>query len=54
MDDTRNLNDLQNGDDELSTSSIINSRQLGNKSIFLSDNTGAEKNWQEQYQQSEN
>ena len=39
MNDARNLNDLKKGE-ELSTSKIIDLRQLENEFIFLSDTTG--------------
>ncbi len=51
-DDGRKLNDLKRGD-EMSASKIIYSRQLGNESIFLSDNTHDHINLQGQHQGSE-
>ena len=53
MDDARNLKDLKKGE-ELSKSKIIDSRQLENDSIFLSDTTGDDLNHQGQHQGSEN
>ena len=50
--DARNLNDLKKGE-ELSKSKIINSRQLENESILLSDTTGDDLNQHGQHQESE-
>ena len=47
--DARNLNDLKKGE-ELSKSKIIDSRQLENESIFLSDTTGDDHNQDGQHQ----
>ena len=51
--DGRNLNDLKKGE-ELSKSKIIDSRQLENESIFLSDATSDDQNRHGQHQGSEN
>ena len=51
--DGRNLNDLKKGE-ELSKSKIIDSRQLENESIFLSDDTGDDQNRHGKHQGSEN
>ena len=53
MDDVRKLNDLKRGD-ELSAIKIIDSRQLGKESIFLSDNKHDHINLKGQHQGSEN
>ena len=53
VNDARNLNDLKKGEG-LSKSKIINSRQLENESIFLSDTTGDDLNQHGQHQGSKN